>query len=209
MKNLLERYPSLLSCKEAIAAACELLIDCYRRGGKLLLCGNGGSCADCEHISGELMKGFLEKRPLSEGQRASMKARCETLEEAVLCRLQCALPAIPLASMTALGTAFSNDVDPELAFAQSTLALGKEGDVLIAISTSGNAKNVCHAARVARGLNMGVLALTGEGGGELAGIADVAVRVPEREPYKAQELHMPIYHYLCAAVETAFFKELP
>ena len=167
LEELLVRYPALTACRGDIERAAQLLIDCYRRGGKLLLCGNGGSCADCEHIVGELMKSFLKKRPLSARKREKMRENWETLDENLLDKLQCGLPAISLPSMTALNTAFCNDVDPELLYAQGVLVLAKEGDVLLGISTSGNAKNVCAAAEIARALGVSVLGLTGEAGGRL------------------------------------------
>jgi D-sedoheptulose 7-phosphate isomerase len=203
--ELLERYPNLIFCKADILRAKEALIRCYEKKGKLLLCGNGGSAADCEHIVGELMKGFMSKRPLSSTQREKMSERCEDLRDETLSKLQNALPAISLTSFNSLNTAFSNDVDADLVFAQSVFGLGKTNDVLIAISTSGNSKNVLEAARVARSIGLKVIALTGRGGGALARIADVTIRVPEDETYRIQELHLPVYHYLCAEIEKYFF----
>ena len=205
INELIKRYPALECCKAEIEAARDTLIECYEKGGKLLLSGNGGSSADCDHIVGELMKGFLLKRPLSDKLKEDMRARSPELDSAVLDKLQMGLPAISLTSISALNTAFSNDVDPELIYAQSVFALGREGDVLIAISTSGNAKNVCEAAKVARAIGMKVIALTGRDGGELKSLSDVCVIAPECETYKIQELHLPIYHYICAEVEKRFF----
>ena len=139
------------------------------------LCGNGGSCADAEHIAGELMKGFLKSRPLSLEQKQQMQKRCPTLEEDTLNHLQQGLPAIPLTSFTALQTAISNDTDPALTYAQAMMALGKEGDVLLCISTSGNAKNVCAAAMVAKALGITVISLTGISGGKLSGLSDICI----------------------------------
>lgn len=203
--DLIRRYPKLYGCKSEIVSATEMLTDLFKNGKKLLLCGNGGSCADCEHISGELMKGFLSKRPLSEEKRARMKENCPDIDDSVLDSLQAALPAIPLTSFTALGSAFSNDVDPSLVYAQGVMALGKEGDVLIAISTSGNSKNVVAAARVAKALGLKVISLTGESGGKLRDISNVCICAPESETYKVQELHLPVYHYLCAEIEKNLF----
>ena len=203
--GLIERYPVLHTCKSEIDCAKQMLIDCYESGGKLLLCGNGGSAADCDHIVGELMKGFMSKRPLSSTQREKMSERCEDLRDETLSKLQNALPAISLTSFNSLNTAFSNDVDADLVFAQSVFGLGKTNDVLIAISTSGNSKNVLEAARVARSIGLKVIALTGRDGGALARIADVTIRVPEDETYRIQELHLPVYHYLCAEIEKHFF----
>ena len=205
LNELIERYPSLAACREDIEAAKNALIDCYEKDGKLLLAGNGGSAADCEHIVGELMKGFLLKRPIPDSKRENMKARCPEITLSVLDKLQMGLPAISLTSINALNSAFANDVDPELMFAQSVFALGREGDVLIAISTSGNAGNVAEAARVARAIGMKVIALTGRDGGALKKLSDVCVIAPECETFKIQELHLPIYHWLCAEVEKYFF----
>ena len=194
-------------CESEIKRAIEEIIACYEKGGKLLLCGNGGSCADCDHIVGELMKGFLKKRPLDESKKAEMKEKCAELDDVTLSKLQAGLGAISLPSITALGSAFNNDVDPELTYAQATLALGKAGDVFIGLSTSGNAKNVAAAARVAKGLGMTVIGMSGEGGGKLAALSDIAIRVPERETFKIQELHLPVYHAICAEVEEYFYSK--
>lgn len=206
LNELLNRYPQLSECQNELKKATTAMIDCYKNGGKILLCGNGGSCSDCDHIVGELMKGFLKKRPLSTEQKAKMTSLSPLLEEETLSKLQCGLPAIALPSIAALNSAFCNDVDPELIFAQSVLSLGKNGDVLIAMSTSGNAKNVFAAAKVAKGLGLTVISLTGKGGSKLSEIADICIRVPETETFKVQELHLPVYHYLCAATEEEFFK---
>ena len=194
-------------CESEIKRAIEEIIECYEKGGKLLLCGNGGSCADCDHIVGELMKGFLKKRPLDESKKAEMREKCAELDDATLSKLQSGLGAISLPSITALGSAFNNDVDPELTYAQATLALGKAGDVFIGLSTSGNAKNVAAAARVAKGLGMTVIGMSGERGGRLAALSDIAIRVPESETFKIQELHLPVYHAICAEVEEYFYSK--
>lgn len=207
LELLIERYPALAACESEIKRAIEAIIACYEKGGKLLLCGNGGSCADCDHIVGELMKGFLKKRPLDESKKAEMREKCAELDDATLSKLQAGLGAISLPSITALGSAFNNDVDSELTYAQATLALGKAGDVFIGLSTSGNAKNVAAAARVARGLGMTVIGMSGEGGGKLATLSDIAIRVPESETFKIQELHLPVYHAICAEVEEYFYSK--
>ena len=204
---LIQRYPQLRICQAQMEEAVSALIACYTQEGKLLLCGNGGSCADGDHIAGELMKGFLKKRPLPEAKREAMQGKCSALDTEMLENLQGGLPAIPLTAMAALFTAFCNDVDPELVYAQQVLALGKPGDVLIGISTSGNAKNVAAAAKVAKGLGMTVIGLTGQHGGALKELSDICVCVPETETYQVQELHLPVYHSLCAAVEEHFFEE--
>lgn len=205
LNELLQRYPVLEEISEDIKKAADTIKDCYEKGGKVLLCGNGGSSADCEHIAGELMKGFLKKRPVSREKRSSMKLRAPFIEDELISKLQCGLPAISLPSMTALNSAFSNDVDPELIYAQSLMALGDEGDVLIAISTSGNSKNICAAAKVAKALGVTVIGLTGKEGGMLGSLSDVCICAPETETFKVQELHLPIYHYICAEVEAHFF----
>lgn len=206
LKELLERYPQLSACKEDIEAVRDMMIACYEQGGKILLCGNGGSCADCDHIVGELTKGFLKLRPIGEERKQSMKEANPLLTDDVLSKLQEALPAVSLPSMTAVNSAFCNDVDPELLYAQTVMALGKKNDMLIGISTSGNAKNVSAAMNVAKGLEMTTVGLTGIGGGKLKEIADRCICAPEKETYKVQELHLPIYHYLCVEVEGHFFE---
>ena len=206
INELLNRYPSLFECKEDIEKAAKAIIECYEKGGKLLLCGNGGSCSDCEHIAGELMKGFLKKRPLSEEQKSKMKNNCNLVDEELLSKLQRGLSAIAIPSITALNSAFCNDVDPELVYAQPLMSLAHENDILIGISTSGNSKNVFGAVKVAKALGINVIGLTGKTGGKLKETADICICAPETETFKIQELHLPIYHYLCAAAEEHFFE---
>lgn len=205
LNQLMERYACLVCCKEELEKTVRTMIACYEAGGKVMTCGNGGSCADADHIVGELMKGFLKKRPMSQEQKQAMLAGCPDLKEETLNKLQGGLPALSLCSLTALNTAFCNDVDPELMYAQAVFAMGKSGDVLIAMSTSGNAANVCQAAMVAKAMGITVVGLTGASGGRLREIADLCICVPEKETFKVQELHLPVYHYLCAAVEGHFF----
>lgn len=205
LKELLGRYPGLTGCALEIEGAAQILIACYQQDNKVMACGNGGSCADADHIVGELMKGFLKKRPLPPAKKQALKSRCSDLDDAVLDSLQEGLPALSLCSLTALNTAFCNDVDPELIYAQAVLGMGKPGDVLLCMSTSGNAKNICAAAKVAKALGITVIGLTGDGGGHLSEIAHICIRVPETETFKVQELHLPVYHYLCAATEAHFF----
>ena len=207
LNELLKRYPSLAEIKDDITKATDAIIRCYEKGGKVLLCGNGGSCADCEHIVGELMKGFLRHRPISEDKKAEMKANSPIIDDEILSKLQGGLPAISLPSMTALNSAFCNDVDPELIYAQPLMALGNKGDILIAISTSGNSKNVFGAVKVAKALGVTVIGLTGKTGGKLREHADICICAPETETFKIQELHLPIYHYICAEVEAHFFEK--
>ena len=206
LNELLERYPELSVCKDDIESARDALIECYEKGGKVLLCGNGGSCADCDHIVGELMKGFLSLRPLSDEKKAEMKKNCDLVDDELLNKLQGALPAVSLPSITALNSAFCNDVDPELIYAQPLMSLARENDILIGISTSGNSKNVFGAVKVAKALGIKVIGLTGSTGGKLKNVADISVCVPETETFKIQELHLPVYHYICAAVEKHFFE---
>lgn len=205
LNELIKRYPVLKQIKGDLERALNEIITCYEKGGKLLMCGNGGSAADCEHIAGELMKGFLKDRHISKEKRAKMKAMEPFIEDDILSKLQCGLPAVSLPSMLALNSAFCNDVDSELIYAQSIMALGNKGDILIAISTSGNSKNLCAAVKVAKALEIGVIGLTGKGGGKLKELADICICAPEEETFKIQELHMPIYLYLCAETEAHFF----
>lgn len=205
LNELLERYPALKCIENDISSAADMLIEGFRGGNKLLLCGNGGSCADCEHIVGELMKGFLDLRPLTDGQKKQMKENCPDINDGYLSKLQRAVPAISLPSFTALNTAFCNDVDPELVFAQSLMGLGNQNDMLICISTSGNSANVVAAAKTAKALGLKTIGLTGKSGGKLKEICDVCLCVPETETFKVQELHLPVYHYLCAKVEKEIF----
>ncbi|MBO7519312.1 MAG: SIS domain-containing protein, partial [Clostridia bacterium] len=164
-----------------------------------------GSSADCDHIVGELMKGFLSKRPLSAAQKLSMTENAGFIDEKWLDQLQGGLPAISLTSQSALNTAFCNDVNPELVYAQQLMGLGKKEDVVFCISTSGNSKNVCAAAAVGKALGITVIGLTRKSGGKLKETADICICVPETETYKVQELHLPVYHYLCAEIENHFF----
>ena len=182
--------------------AYELLEACYEQGGKLLIAGNGGSCADAEHIVGELMKGFVKRREVSDSFAECLRNADEVRGAELAKKLQGGLPAIAL---TGLSTAYLNDVDGDLIFAQQTYGYGRPGDVLIGISTSGNAKNVMYAMTVAKALGMKTIGLTGKDGGALKREADVSVVVPETETFKIQELHLPVYHALCLMLEERFF----
>lgn len=192
--ELLVRYPQLRVCEEAIRTASEILLACYRNGGKVLTCGNGGSAADAEHIVGELLKKFKKHRGV-DSETASK------LPPELVAKLEGSLPAVSLVSMSGIITAFANDVAWETVFAQQVYGLGIAGDVLIALSTSGNSANCVNAAHVARAKGLNVIALTGAAGGALAELADAAIKVPEAETYRIQELHLPVYHALCACVE--------
>lgn len=207
ISQLIQRYPILAKNEQEIRMFCDTLIKCYESGGKLLICGNGGSCADAEHIAGELMKGFLKKRPLSDERKAEMISAVPELENLGLEKLQQGLPVFTLNSGAALTTAFANDCDPDLTYAQQVLAMGRKGDVFLGISTSGNAKNVYSAATVAKSMGLKTAALSGRDGGRLKEICDVSIVVKEDETFKIQELHLPVYHAICATVEEHFFKE--
>lgn len=205
--ELVERYPVLKAVREDILNFYKAIKDCYDRGGKLLIAGNGGSCADAEHIVGELMKGFCKRRPVPDGFRSALCAASGCYGGEIADKLQGGLPAIALDNHQALNTAFANDVDADFYYAQQVYGYGKEGDVFLGISTSGNAKNIMYAAAVARAKGMRVLGLTGKTGGELAGFADISIIVPENETYKIQELHLPIYHAVCLMLEDTYFEE--
>ena len=215
ISTLLEQHPALASCENAILAAGELMIDIYRTGNKILLCGNGGSAADCDHITGELLKGFLSRRPLSAIDRMALEVANQDEDTGekdpdiplLASQLQGALPAISLPNQTALISAFGNDVDASLVYAQLVWGLGREGDLLICLSTSGNARNVILAAKAAKAKGMVTLALTGESPSALSDICGLTIHAPATETYRVQEYHLPIYHYLCATVEEAFFEE--
>jgi D-sedoheptulose 7-phosphate isomerase len=201
LDNLTVRYPELAPLKEKIGLAVDMIIESYKKGGKVLLCGNGGSAADSEHISGELLKGFMElRRPEGEELIKLTEALGEDAP-----KLQRGVAAVPLTSLSASLSAFANDVDPELVFAQLTYALGKKEDVLICLSTSGNSKNVVKAAKVAKALGIKTIGMSGEGGGAFLSICDVTINAPSRETYKVQEYHLPIYHAICAEVERILF----
>ena len=194
--DLFERYPQLNICKNDIENALSLMIDTYKKGGKILVCGNGGSSADADHIVGELMKGFLKSRKVTD----------ERIPQELREKLQGALPAISLSAHTSLMTATINDNDADMVFAQQVYGYAKDNDLLIGISTSGNSKNVVNAVKVAKSLGVKTIALTGKTGGELKQLADVTICAPSTETYKIQEYHLPIYHYLCAKVEEEFFE---
>lgn len=197
LDDLLARRPELADCAAEIRDVYAALRRCFRGGGRVYLCGNGGSAADCEHWAGELLKGFYSKRPVRQpnGRRLPPDLR----------GLQGGLPVIPLTGFLSLRTAFANDVDPALEFAQLVWALGRPGDVLVGISTSGNARNVGLAARAARLLGLTVVGFSGAHGGRLRGLTDICIRVPVTQTHLIQELHLAIYHTLCLALEAEFF----
>ena len=205
LETFFSRYPDMLACEAEVRGARAMLRDAFAAGRKLLVCGNGGSAADSEHTVGELMKSFRFKRPVTDQFKvAYLEANgCECPGW-----LEGALPAISLVSQIALSTAFGNDEAAVGVFAQQVLGYGEAGDVLLAISTSGNSANVVEAAMVARAKGARVIALTGAKESKLTAIADICVRVPRDEVFQVQELHLPVYHVLCAAVEADLFGEV-
>lgn len=195
----------IFGCDEAVARTIAALISCYQRQGKLLVCGNGGSAADAEHIVGEMMKGFCLPRCLSDDDKARVASVAGDDTELLTTKLQYGLAALSLVSHSALITATANDQDGQLIFAQQVWGIGQAGDVLLAISTSGNSQNVLLAAKAARAKNILVVGLTGVSGGQLAEICDILVKVPSDQVAEIQEMHLPIYHHICASVEAHFF----
>lgn len=204
--TLIEHFPELEVCRGDLVRAVEVLCESYRQGHKLLICGNGGSASDSEHVVGELMKGFIKKRPIGEALYSKMKELCPEHADYLRDNLQGALPAVALVNETALTTAFANDQAPDLSFAQQVLGLGQAGDVLLGISTSGNSANVIYAVEMAKVMGMPTIALTGKSGGKLKPLADVCIAVPHDVTYRIQEYHLPVYHMLCIAVEEEFFE---
>jgi len=203
--QLCERYPSLTTVKPAIEEACNQLISCYENGGKVLVCGNGGSCSDSDHIVGELMKSFELKRPIPSEIQEKLATIDPERGSYLASHLQQGLPAISLTAHTALITAVANDIDGEVIFAQQVIGYGRPNDILIAISSSGNSRNVLDACMVAKAMNLKVIGLTGETGGKMKAFCDILINVPGRRTYFVQELHLPVYHLLCLAVEHHFF----
>jgi len=190
LNHLIERHPELESCREPILSAVKVIKESLNAGGKILLCGNGGSAADAEHWAGELLKRFCTTRRLPAGLPAELSAELEG-----------AFPAIPLTSFHAFQSAWANDRNPDFNFAQLVNALGKRGDVLIGLSTSGAAKNVNHAVVTAKALGLKTIGLTGTKGSSLAAAVDIAIKVPAVETYKVQELHLPVYHCICMMLD--------
>lgn len=207
LKSLIDRYPKLNSCLNEIDEATKIIINSFNGGNKLLACGNGGSASDCEHIVGELMKAFLLDRTLSASKKDEIKKLFPENYAYLSENLQNAVPAISLVSQTSLMTAFSNDMSSDLVFAQQVLSYGKKGDILLAITTSGNSKNVIYASKIAKVQGMKVIALTGDTGGEISNICDVCIKAPEATTFMIQEYHLPIYHAICAIIEQELFGE--
>ena len=193
MKELYERYPILKECDSDIESVVEMLCESYKSGGKLLLCGNGGSCADCEHIVGELMKGFLLSRPVDYLYDKFKELGFDDAEYMTK-NLQGSLPAVSLPHQSALISAFSNDVAPDMIYAQLVLGLASSNDVV-------------YAAKCAKALGIKTIAMTGKNASLLSDLCDITIQVPEYETYKIQELHLPVYHYICAQIEQTFFEK--
>ena len=202
---LIERYPSLEICKKEIIEAYLIMEEAYKKDHKLLIAGNGGSAADSEHIAGELMKRFKTPRPITKEMAEKLKSIDPIRGENLANNLEQSLMAIPLVAHEALSTAYINDVDGLGVFAQQLYGFGRPGDVFLGISTSGNSKNILSATVVAKALDIKVISLTGQNGGELASVADIAVKVPGTETYMIQELHLPVYHCWCLMLEEKFF----
>ena len=205
--RLAQRYPDLEPCVPDVQRAFAALAECYHKSGKLLVCGNGGSAADSEHIVAELMKGVTRRRPIEKGLQDRLAAAYGAEGVGIAARLQSVLPAISLAGHPALQSAFANDISAELVFAQLVTAYGRPSDVLLALSTSGNSPNVVHAVKVAKVLGLTTIALTGRTGGKLLALCDTTICVPLDHTPDIQERHLPIYHALCIALEQTFFPE--
>jgi D-sedoheptulose 7-phosphate isomerase len=203
INTLLEKIPELKNC--SIIESIELITKCYKNNHKLLICGNGGSASDSMHIVGELMKGFELERPLKKEIQLKILKKYPDNAKYFINNLQEALPAISLVSEIALNTAYSNDKSAYLLFAQQVLGYGEKDDILIAISTSGNSKNVIYAAQIASIQEIKVISLTGENGGKLKHFSDININAPSNNTHIIQEYHLAIYHALCAAVENEMF----
>lgn len=207
IKELIERYPALAACEKDIRAAAEAIIESYKAGGKLIVAGNGGSAADSDHITGELLKSFVKKRKPEEKFLAALSSIDSDTGTYLSDKLQGSLPAIALTNNSALMTASLNDVDGNVLFAQQVMGFGKKEDVFLGISTSGNSKDVIYALVVAKALGVKTVALTGKSGGKCKELADISIVVPQSETFKIQELHLPVYHALCLTIEEYFWKE--
>lgn len=203
IKELVSRYPVLESVSENLDKVYVALKTCFVNDKTLFCAGNGGSAADSEHIVGEMMKGFLLPRPLNEITRSAIRQR--TGDDTLAGKLQMGLRCISLISHPSLNTAFMNDVDPMMIFAQQLFVLGRSGDAVIGITTSGNAENICNMFKIARARSITTILLTGDRSGLCEPFADLSIHVPASETYKVQELHLPVYHCLCAMLEENFY----
>ena len=205
LDQLLNRHPLLDSVKNSIYEAAEMIIICFSSGGKLLVCGNGGSCSDSEHLVGELMKSFELKRPIKKDIAEKLVEVSGERGIYLAQKLESALPAISLTSQASLTTSICNDIDSNLVFAQQVIGYGRDRDVLIGISTSGNSQNVVDACITARAMNLKVIGLTGITGGNMKQFCDIIINVPEKRTAYIQELHLPVIHALCYLIENHFF----
>lgn len=205
LEELIVRYPVLKPCKSDIFKAYELLIEAFSVDGKLLVAGNGGSAADSEHIVGELMKGFVKKRAIPDIDKNAIREVGEEYADGLCNYLQQAMPAIALTGHPALSTAFLNDVDGTIGFAQQVYGYGRKKDVFLGITTSGSSQNILYAMVVAKAKGIKTIALTGGSGGKVKELADVSIVIPEKETYKIQELHLPVYHTICLMLEEFFY----
>ena len=205
LEELIKRYPQLDVCKKDVEKAYLLLQKTYDKNGKLLIAGNGGSAADSEHIAGELMKRFKITRPINKELADKLMKIDPERGERLVKNLEMPLRAVPLTSHIAITTAYMNDADATGVFAQQMLGFGNEGDVFLAISTSGNSENIISACVVAKAMGIKIIGLTGEKESKLSKYADICIRVPETETYKIQELHLPVYHALCLMLESNYF----
>ncbi len=205
LDDLISRYHVLTPCRDDILDTVNLIVRAIEADRKLMICGNGGSAADAEHIAGEMLKRFLLPRPIPPDIADKLRRQDATEGDYLANHLEAALPALALTGHPALATAMANDVAGDLAFAQQVYGLGQKGDVLLGISTSGRSRSVCHALRVAAAKGIVTVGLTGRDGGAMVSLCDVAIRVPETETYRIQELHLPVYHCLCLMVEAHFF----
>ena len=205
LEELIKRYPQLDVCKKDIEKAYLLLQKTYDKNGKLLIAGNGGSAADSEHIAGELMKRFKITRPINKELADKLMKIDPERGERLVKNLEMPLRAVPLTSHIAITTAYMNDADATGVFAQQMLGFGNEGDVFLAISTSGNSENIISACVVAKAMGIKIIGLTGEKESKLSKYSDICIKVPETETYKIQELHLPVYHALCLMLESNYF----
>ena len=205
MEELLKRYPALSVCAKQIEKTVDILVDTYYKGGKILLCGNGGSAADCEHIAGELLKSFVSQRKMPQNDLDMINAAFPDDAPVFYDSLQRGVPVIPLPSLVGVSSAYNNDVRADMVYAQLVYAYKAPFDALLGISTSGNSKNVVNAAKVAKALGLRTIALTGEKKCLLDDICDVVIKAPASETYKIQEYHLPIYHYICLEIEKILF----
>jgi D-sedoheptulose 7-phosphate isomerase len=205
INKLIRNYPVLEACKEDISAAFDLIKSVFENKGIVLACGNGGSAADAEHMVGEMMKTFNLERPLPADLKEKLINEYKSEGAFLADHLQCSLTAMSLVSQTSLTTAIGNDVSAELIFAQQVVGYGKPGDILFAITTSGNSKNILNAVYIAKVMGLKVIGLTGRTGGKIKKYCDVAICVPADETPRIQELHLPVYHTLCAMLENHFF----